>query len=137
MPQLDKFAFSSQVFWLILLFLGGYFLFFNFILPSIYAVIKVRTTRFVNLWNRMNFYAWKKKDTIRFHKQFFQTFFEQQLQFLANLQRQIALSREHQWNFLVARVGTKQLLQFYHLFLRYTSFLSQVIRREGEQYGKK
>jgi len=137
MPQLDKFAFSSQVFWLILLFLGGYFLFFNFILPSIYAVIKVRATRFVNLWNRMNFYAWKKKDTIRFHKQFFHTFFEQQLQFLARLQQHVAMSREHQWNFLWSQEGSRQLIQFYHLFLRYTSFLNQLIRKEGEQYGKK
>lgn len=42
MPQLDKFSFASQIFWLILIFLFFYWVFANFVVPNILLVLKVR-----------------------------------------------------------------------------------------------
>jgi hypothetical protein len=79
MPQLDRFIFSSAVFWLIVLFLGFYFLFFNFILPNIYSVLKIRNTTFVTIWNKMNAYANRKGSIVQFYNTFFISFFQLQL----------------------------------------------------------
>jgi len=79
MPQLDRFIFSSAVFWLIVLFLGFYFLFFNFILPNIYSVLKIRNTTFVTIWNKMNAYANKKGTIVQFYNSFFSSFYQLQL----------------------------------------------------------
>jgi len=79
MPQLDRFIFSSAVFWLIVLFLGFYFLFFNFILPNIYSVLKIRNTTFVTIWNKMNAYANRKGTIVQFYNSFFTSFYQLQL----------------------------------------------------------
>jgi hypothetical protein len=65
MPQLDPFTFSSQVFWLITIFLLGYFLFFHFIIPTVYSTLKVRNQHFLRLQNQLASYN-LKKGTIEF-----------------------------------------------------------------------
>jgi hypothetical protein len=60
MPQLDPFTFSSQVFWLITIFLVGYFLFFNYIIPTVYSTLKVRNQHFLKLQNQLTSYNLKK-----------------------------------------------------------------------------
>jgi len=49
MPQLDIFAFSSEVFWL-LLFVGGFFyLFLTYLLPNLLFILKIREARIKSL----------------------------------------------------------------------------------------
>lgn len=87
MPQLDRFIFSSAVFWLVVLFLGFYFLFFNFILPNIYSVLKIRNTTFVTIWNKMNAYANRKGTIVQFYNTFFVSFFQLQLTLSKELEK--------------------------------------------------
>jgi predicted PurR-regulated permease PerM len=60
MPQLDPFTFSSQVFWLVAIFLTGYFLFFNYILPTVYTTLKARNRHFVNVYQQVTNYKSKR-----------------------------------------------------------------------------
>lgn len=45
MPQFDFYAFSSQVFWSIILFFAFYFIFTQIFLPKIAEVLKLREKR--------------------------------------------------------------------------------------------
>ncbi len=45
MPQFDFYAFSSQVFWSIILFFAFYFIFTQVFLPKIAEVLKLREKR--------------------------------------------------------------------------------------------
>lgn len=51
MPQLDKFSFMPQIFWLVLVFFLLYFILLNLILPQLYSTIKTRTLLLSNLKN--------------------------------------------------------------------------------------
>jgi len=42
MPQLDKFTFSTQIFWLLVLFFFIYIILIKYFLPAIYKVLKIR-----------------------------------------------------------------------------------------------
>jgi len=42
MPQLDKFTFSTQIFWLLVLFFFIYVILIKYFLPAIYKVLKIR-----------------------------------------------------------------------------------------------
>jgi len=45
MPQFDKITFFTQIFWLILLFFGSYFLILKAFLPKVASVLKSRTKK--------------------------------------------------------------------------------------------
>lgn len=49
MPQLDKFSFVTQVFWLLVLFFFLYILLLQYILPAIYRTLKIRKEIIDNL----------------------------------------------------------------------------------------
>jgi len=42
MPQLDKFSFATQIFWLLVLFFFLYIILINYFLPAIFKVLKIR-----------------------------------------------------------------------------------------------
>ena len=42
MPQLDKFSFVTQVFWLLVLFFSLYIMVLQFMLPALYRILKIR-----------------------------------------------------------------------------------------------
>jgi hypothetical protein len=60
MPQLDPFTFSSQVFWLVTIFLAGYFIFFHFLLPTVYTTLKARNRHFVKVYHQVTNYKSKR-----------------------------------------------------------------------------
>ena len=43
MPQLDKFSFVTQIFWVFIVICVLYYVFFNYVLPLISSTIKFRT----------------------------------------------------------------------------------------------
>lgn len=129
MPQLDRFAFSSQVFWLIVLFLIGYFIFFNFILPSLYTTLKLRNRRFLHLWQKMNYYGSKKNRLIKFYRNFFINFFGVQTDFLTRLSKERRLTRYARFTLLVASTAWKEGVVTYHKLVHYTSLVVALLKR--------
>lgn len=61
MPQLDRFAWASQLFWLLLLFFIFYFGIVKFIFPAISSTLKLRNKLFLE-WN--SFSLLNKSDSI-------------------------------------------------------------------------
>ena len=51
MPQLDKFMFVSQIFWLCLFFITFYFYLLNFVIPRIFKVLRFRENKLNNFIN--------------------------------------------------------------------------------------
>jgi hypothetical protein len=49
MPQLDKFSFVTQVFWLLVLYFFLYIVMLQYILPAIYRILKIRKEIIDNL----------------------------------------------------------------------------------------
>jgi len=49
MPQLDKFSFVTQIFWLLVLFFFLYVILLQYILPAIYRTLKIRKEIIDNL----------------------------------------------------------------------------------------
>ena len=49
MPQLDIFAFSSEVFWLLLFLAGFFYIFITYLLPNLLYILKVRECRIKSL----------------------------------------------------------------------------------------
>jgi predicted DNA-binding protein YlxM (UPF0122 family) len=49
MPQLDKFSFATQIFWLLVLFFFIYIILIKYFLPAIYKVLKIRKEILDNL----------------------------------------------------------------------------------------
>ena len=45
MPQLDKFTFATQIFWLSFFFLSSYFITLNFFLPRILSILRLRNSK--------------------------------------------------------------------------------------------
>lgn len=131
MPQLDKFAFSSQVFWLILLFLAGYFVFFHFVLPSLYATLKVRNRRFLSLWQKMNYYGSKKNRLIDFYRSFFTNFFTFQTSFLTRLAQERIATRSSYFNLLNSSSSWKESVALYHKVVHYTTLASVLLKKSA------
>jgi len=44
MPQLDVSSFTTQIFWLLLIFFGFYFLLLKLVLPKVAKILKLRLT---------------------------------------------------------------------------------------------
>lgn len=51
MPQLDKFMFITQLFWLSFFFILFYFYLLNFVLPKIFKVLRFREYKLKNFTN--------------------------------------------------------------------------------------
>jgi hypothetical protein len=130
MPQLDKFAISSQVFWLILVFLGFYFIFFNFILPQMYVTLRIRNTRFVKLWNKMNAYADKKVAVVQYYNNFFKLFFNLQSNF-ANQVHTDVLQQKLSVFEIISKSQSFRAIQAHYLKLAlYGAFILNVVKRK-------
>ena len=64
MPQLDKFSFFTQIFWVFLTICILYYVFFNFILPLIASTLKFRIKNINNLKLQENWYNLLLNNTI-------------------------------------------------------------------------
>ena len=131
MPQLDKFAISSQVFWLILIFLGFYFIFFNFILPQMYVTLRIRNARFVKLWNKMNSYADKKVAVVRYYNNFFKVFFDLQTYFTNKVYTTVLNQKLDTFEVISKSLSFKAIQAHYLKLALYSSFVLNVIKRKA------
>ncbi len=57
MPQLDKFSYITQIFWVITVIVVFYFVFFKFFLPVLSTTAKFRVKNVVNLQLQQNWYS--------------------------------------------------------------------------------
>ncbi len=131
MPQLDKFAISSQVFWLILVFLGFYFIFFNFILPQMYVTLRIRNARFVKLWNKMNSYADKKVAVVQYYNNFFKLFFNLQTYFTNQVHTNVLEQKLSVFEVISKSQSFKAIQAHYLKLALYSSFVLNVIKRKA------
>lgn len=56
MPQLDKFSFFTQIFWVFIVICVLYYIFFNYFLPLLSSTIKYRVKNIYNLQLQQTWY---------------------------------------------------------------------------------
>ncbi len=68
MPQLDKFSFFTQIFWLIVLLFLFYLILINILLPNLAAILKIRYKKLFELKQSLLNYSKIEIDLYKFKK---------------------------------------------------------------------